>query len=80
MKKVSVLLVLALTLALTSCSKEELGADCSCGLIVSDDVNDYSVTIRNACSGNEKRWVLYPGDWMTAYVGSDFCITNAGRW
>ncbi len=62
-----------------SCQKEET-KPCNCGRIVSDDVTNYSVTIRNDCSGNLKTFTLYEGDWMNAYVGSDYCITNETSW
>ena len=83
MKKV--LLVLGLGLAVLSCQKEEIKPSngfctSTCGLIVSDDVQDYSIVIRNECSGNEKRFYLTQGDWMNAYVGSDFCISNTTSW
>ena len=78
MKKV--LLVLMLLIAFVSCSPEDLGADCSCGFIVSDRVEDYSVVIRNDCTGNEKIWYLAQGDWMNAHPGMDYCITNAQEW
>tara|TARA_B110000285_G_scaffold35635_1_gene38301 strand:+ start:59 stop:298 length:240 start_codon:yes stop_codon:yes gene_type:complete len=79
MKKVAVLLVMTLTLF--SCSKEDLvNSNCNCGLIVSDDATDYSVTIRSQCSGVEKRWTLTPGDWQNAFVGSDYCIYNSTGW
>ena len=76
MKKLLVLLVAVLVFSCTA--EDEL--DCNCGLIIEDRASDYSVLIRNACSGNEKRWTLYPGDWMTAYVGTDYCITNTTSW
>ena len=72
-----------------SCQKEELtptkpivaiSKDCNCGLVVSDNVEDYSVVIRNSCSNNEKKFTLQPGDWINAYVGSDYCITNVNNW
>lgn len=68
---------LAIILTMASCSKDKV---CNCGLVVSDDVNDYSVVIRNSCSGNEKKFILQPGDWVNAYVGSDYCITNETSW
>ena len=77
MKKLILLGLTALTIL--SCSPEDV-LDCNCGLIVSDRVSDYSIVIRNACSGNEKRFTLAPGDWMTAFVGTDFCITNTTSW
>jgi len=80
MKKV--LLISLLALGMLSCQKEDniLTPDCNCGLVVSDRVSDYSVVIRSDCSGNEKRWILSRGDWMNAYVGSDYCITNSTGW
>lgn len=75
MKKTIIALVFILSLA--SCKKDKV---CNCGLIVSDDVNDNSVVIRNSCSGNEKKFILAPGDWVNAFVGSDYCITNETSW
>lgn len=78
MKKI--LLMMAATMML-SCEKENVQPEsCNCGLVVSDNVKDYSVVIRNNCSGNEKKFNLKPGDWMNAHVGSDFCITNVTSW
>ena len=81
MKKLSVL-VLGITLLATSfisCSEDD-AIDCNCGLITSDNVQNYSVTIRNNCSGNEETFVLSQGDWMNAHPGSDYCITNISNW
>ena len=77
MKKVLLAMVIALTMI--NCSPED-GLDCNCGRIVSDDAADYSVTIKNVCSGNLKRWTLAPSDWYYAYVGDDYCITNSTGW
>ena len=75
MKKV----ILAIMLfSFASCKKET--PQCNCGTILSDNVSDYSVVIRNKCSGNEKKFNLNPEDWTTAYVGSEFCITNVQNW
>jgi hypothetical protein len=78
MKKTILGLAIILSIA-TSCKKEDAKV-CNCGLVVSDDVNNYSVVIRNSCSGHEKTFYLQPGDWMNAYVGSDYCITNETSW
>jgi hypothetical protein len=75
MKKVFSLMLL---LTLLSCEKEKV--ECNCGLVLSDNVNDYSVVIRNDCSKNEKRFYLQPGDWMNAHVGSNYCITTVTSW
>jgi hypothetical protein len=63
---------------MVSCKKDD--KTCNCGLIISDDVSKSSVTIRNSCSGNEKEFVLSQADWLTAFVGSDYCITNVSKW
>ena len=47
-----------LFITLLSCKKEK--ENCNCGLVLSDNVSDYSVVIRNDCSKNEKRFVLQP--------------------
>ena len=69
---------------LLSCKKDnqqvQQQEQCNCGLILSDNVSDYSVVIRNSCSGNEKKFYLQEGDWMNAYVGSNYCITNVTSW
>ena len=75
MKKTLFLATLVVMFA--SCKKDE---PCNCGLVVSDNVSDYSVVIRNNCSGNEKKFVLQAGDWINAHVGSDYCITNVSSW
>lgn len=77
MKKVIFSLAVA-TALLSSCKKEN--QPCNCGVIISDDASDYSVDIKNDCSGNVQTWVLSQNDWMTAYVGSNYCITNTTSW
>lgn len=67
MKKV--ILVLATTLTLLSCEKENQ----TCGLIIDDNVKDYSITIRKR-NGSIETIVLYPGDWVNAHVGSEICV------
>jgi hypothetical protein len=71
-----------LVLITVSCSKEEAvePQECNCGLITSDNAQDYSVTIRNNCSNNSKTFVLTPGDWMNAHVGENYCIYNITSW
>jgi hypothetical protein len=73
------ILGLAIILSIASCKKEDAKV-CNCGLVVSDDVTNYSVVIRNDCSNNQKTFTLQPGDWMNAYVGSNYCITNVSSW
>jgi len=78
-------LLILISLIALSCKKDEIKPNkpqeiCNCGLVVSDNVQDYSVVIRNSCSGNEKRFYLQEGDWMNAHPGSDYCITNVNNW
>lgn len=83
MNKMKKIIILAGIVALgLSCKKDnpQPQADCNCGKIISDDVTDYSVVIRNSCTGNNKKFVLYEGDWMTAYVGSNMCIEGSSKW
>lgn len=76
MKKLIFSLAVATTL-LASCKKDEV---CNCGEVVSDNASNYSVDIKNSCSGNVKTWYLSQDDWMDAYVGSNYCITNTESW
>ena len=75
MKKV--ILGLAIILSIASCKKVQ---PCNCGMVISDRASDYSVVIRNNCSDNEQRFTLEAGDWMTAFVGENFCINNVTSW
>jgi hypothetical protein len=77
MKKVIFCMAVA-TALLTSCEKET--QPCNCGTIMSDNPSNYSVDIKNDCSGNVKTWVLSQNDWMNAYVGTHYCITNTTSW
>ena len=76
MKKVIFSLAVA-TALLSSCKKDEI---CNCGEVVSDNASNYSVDIKNSCSGNVKTWFLSQEDWMDAYVGSNYGITNTESW
>ena len=66
-----VVLVLATALMLFSCEKQNQ----TCGLIVSDNVEDYSITIRKS-NGSYETVTLYPGDWVNAHVGSEICVNK----
>jgi hypothetical protein len=68
---------LAIILSIASCKKVQ---PCNCGTVMSDRVSDYSVVIKNNCSGAERRFVLQPGDWMNAIVGEAYCITDVTSW
>tara|TARA_R110002051_G_scaffold260612_1_gene320389 strand:- start:309 stop:566 length:258 start_codon:yes stop_codon:yes gene_type:complete len=82
------LIVLALVFIAVSCSKEKdlptpqtpPPLACNCGLITDDNASNYSIDIRNSCSGNIKTFVLTRGDWMNAHPGDNFCINNVSEW
>jgi hypothetical protein len=80
MKKVIVLAGIVLMMA--ACNKDEIkkNENCNCGVIQSDNVEDYSVVIRNSCSGNNKTFILSQGDWMNAHPGDELCISNETNW
>ena len=77
MKKI--ILSIAVVALISSCKKKE-AEPCNCGIVQSDNVQDYSVVIKNECSGNNKTFVLSSADWMNAHVGSSYCITNSTKW
>jgi hypothetical protein len=77
MKKI--VLTIAVVALISSCKKKET-SPCNCGIVQSDNVQDYSVVIRNECTNNDKKFILTESDWMNAYVGSRYCITNASKW
>ena len=69
--------IILATILLSSCAKQK---DCNCGLIESDDASDYSIVIKNHCSGNNKTFYLQEGDWMNAHPGQQYCIENETEW
>tara|TARA_B110000879_G_scaffold191066_1_gene255914 strand:- start:819 stop:1052 length:234 start_codon:yes stop_codon:yes gene_type:complete len=71
---------LLFTVLIVACSSDDDNTDCNCGEIISDDPGNLSVTIRSDCSGNEETFVLDYDDWLTAFVGTNFCITNSDGW
>lgn len=76
-------LIIALAIGMmAACKKEspEPQKPCNCGLITSDDSKDYSVIIRNDCTGNSKKFYLTEGDWVNAHPGDKLCITGESKW
>ena len=82
MKKIIILITIVTAGFTYSCKKDNPtpSKPCNCGIIQSDNVSNYSVDIKNDCSSNVKTWTLSQSDWMTAYVGSHYCITNTTSW
>lgn len=60
--------------------QEPTAVDCQCGKIMSDDVDDFSVVVKNDCSGVYKSIILHESDWMLAHVGENICLTNVPAW
>ena len=53
MKKLA--LIFCLLIGILACKKEEIKKEnCNCGRILSDDITNYSIKVRNNCTGNEK--------------------------
>ena len=76
MKKL--MMVLLTIIALSSCSKNAT-KDCKCG-VVTDDViengNDFTLSIKNDCSGNNKKFYVTLNTWMDYAVGANICMTE----
>lgn len=81
MKKIIIMIGFVVSGAIIGCNKETITKkNCNCGLVESDNIQDYSVVIKNSCSGNNKTFYLQEGDWMNAHPGSDYCINNVTNW
>lgn len=44
-----------------------------------DNVSNYQVLIKNSCTGNQKWFTLQLKEWLTAYVDTNYCITNSSK-
>lgn len=79
MKKVVIFIMLAISIV--SCTKEE-DKPCNCGTILNDGINGscYWLEIENDCTGNRKSFCFDQSVWMSAYVGSNFCVSNQPQW
>jgi hypothetical protein len=76
MKKI--MIVLLTITALSSCSKNST-KDCKCGIITDDaieNVDDFTLTIKNDCSGSSKKFYVTLNTWMDGVVGENFCMTE----
>ncbi len=74
MKKI--MIVLLTIIALGSCTKYE-SKDCKCGVVTDDAIenaNDFTLTITNDCSGNNKKFYVTLNTWMNYVVGDDICM------
>lgn len=82
MKKLIIAIAL-FSATLTSCKKEEITCEpTSCGAIVNDGITDgcYWLEIENDCSGNKKKFCFDQSVWMSAYVGTNFCVEGVQPW
>ena len=76
MKKL--LIVLLTITALSSCSKNYT-KDCKCGVVTDDAIengNDFTLSIKNDCSGNNKKFYVTLNTWMDYAVGANICMTE----
>ena len=76
MKKL--IIVLLTITAFASCSKE-LSKDCKCGIVTDDAIengNDFTLTIKNDCSSNNKKFYVTLSTWMDYQVGANICMTE----
>ena len=74
MKKI--MIVLLTVIALSSCSKN-IAKDCKCGVVTDDAIengNDFTLTIKNDCSGNNKKFYVTLNTWMDYAVGANICM------
>jgi hypothetical protein len=82
MKKL-ILCVALMIATLTSCKKEDITCNpTTCGVIANDGITDgcYWLEIENDCSGNKKKFCFDQSVWMSAYVGTNFCVTGVQPW
>jgi hypothetical protein len=81
MKKLVLILGL-ITMALSSCKKEETLCTSNCGTIVNDGIDNgcYWLEIQNECTGNNKVFCFDQNTWQNNYVGGSFCVTNEPSW
>lgn len=82
MKKL-ILCIAVATAIFTSCKKEEITCEpTNCGVIVNDGITNgcYWLEIQNACTDNKKKFCFDENVWMSAYVGSNFCVTGEPSW
>ena len=76
MKKL--MIVLLTITAFASCKKDTL-KNCKCGIVTDDAIennNDFTLTIKNDCSNNSKKFYVGVSTWMDGIVGEKFCMTE----
>jgi hypothetical protein len=74
MKKL--MMVLLTIIALSSCSKNAT-KNCKCGIVTDDAIengNDFTLTIKNDCSSNNKKFYVTLSTWMDYQVGANICM------
>jgi hypothetical protein len=81
MKKLIIAIAL-FSATLSSCTKEDINCNSTCGVIANDGITDgcYWLEIRNDCSNNKKKFCFDQDVWMSAYVGSNFCVEGVQPW
>ena len=81
MKKL-ILCVALMIATLSSCTKQNITCNSTCGVIANDGITDgcYWLEIKNDCSNNKKKFCFDQNVWMSAYVGSNFCVEGVQPW
>jgi len=70
------MIVLLTLTAFASCKKDAL-KNCKCGVVTDDKIensNNFTLSIKNDCSGNNKKFYVTVGTWMDGVVGEPFCM------
>ena len=85
MKKSKFIILVMIIGLMYSCKKEDIEIppmECNCGAVTNDGITDdcYWLDIKNDCSKNTKRFCFSADFWMTAYVGTNVCVTGEESW
>jgi len=63
------------------------GDGCNCGEIINDEIEFgqngaiyYTLTIKNNCSNNSKKFYFDYDTWLASPVGTEFCVENVATW
>ena len=71
-----IILIMMGVISFSSCKKDAL-KDCKCGVIQDDAIensNQFTLKIKNDCSGNTQKFYVTLNTWMDGVVGEPFCM------
>ena len=80
----NIILLTLLSLGLFSCKKER-DIPCNCGEVINTDIItqpgfQYTITVKNACSGSTKTFYVTSSEWSSVYNGDIYCANNISSW